>query len=85
MKQSEDILPNTLIDGKPIHERLSPTHWTLIVCGKEKIKFRTTELKICHVPENTYPSRYILIRPSWHMDLTANVISEDEVMNYIKA
>jgi len=49
MKQSEDILSNTLIDGKPIHERLSPTHWTLIVCGKERIKFRTNELKICHV------------------------------------
>jgi hypothetical protein len=79
----EVILPNAFINAKPIHARLSQTHWTLIVCGKEKIKFRINQLKICHVPENTYPLRYILIRPSWHMALTADTISEDGIMSYI--
>ncbi len=81
----EELLPDTLINGKPIHERLSSTHWTLIVCGKEKIKFQISELKICHVPERTYPSRYVLIRPDWHMALTVNEISEEKVISSIKS
>lgn len=84
MKQSEYtptckpgyFLPNAVINSLSIYEKLSPTHWTLMVCGKEKIKFQLPHLKICHVPENTYPSRYILIRPDWHIALTLNVISE---------
>ena len=90
MKQSEhiptikpgDFLPNTLIGGNAIYTKLSSTQWTLIVCGKEKIKFQANRLKILHVPENTYPSRYILIRPDRHMALTANQISENEIMNF---
>lgn len=84
MKQSEYtptckpgyFLPNVVINSQSIYEKLSPTHWTLMVCGKEKIKFQLPHLKICHVPENTYPTRYILIRPDWHIALTLNVISE---------
>ena len=78
------FLPSTLLKDNPIYEKLSPTHWTLIVCGKEKIKFQTNQLRICHVPENTYPSRYILIRPDWHIALTSNEISENAVMNHLK-
>lgn len=70
------FLPNAIIQSHSIYEKLSPTQWTLIVCGKEKIKFQLPNLKICHVPENTYSSRYILIRPDWHIALTLNVLSE---------
>jgi 4-hydroxyisophthalate hydroxylase len=78
------FLPNKLISGKSIYEKLSPTHWTLIVCGKEKIKLKMHQLKIYHAPEGTYPSRYILIRPDWHIMLAENVISESEIKNYFK-
>jgi 4-hydroxyisophthalate hydroxylase len=78
------FLPNKLISGKSIYEKLSPTRWTLIVCGKEKIKIKIPQLKICHVAESTYPSRYILIRPDWHIALAENEISENEIKNYFK-
>lgn len=91
MKQSEYtptckpgyFLPNAIIDSKSIYEKLSPTHWTLIVCGKEKIKFQVDQVKIFHLPENTYPSRYILIRPDWHIALTMNSISEQIIKYYL--
>lgn len=91
MKQSEYIptcktgyfLPNKMINGKSIYEKLSPTHWTLIVCGKEKIKFQIDQLKIFHVPENMYSSRYILIRPDWHIAIAENSISENEIIDYL--
>ncbi|OGT39906.1 MAG: hypothetical protein A3E81_01960 [Gammaproteobacteria bacterium RIFCSPHIGHO2_12_FULL_36_30] len=90
MSQSEYIptcqpgyfLPHHAIDGKSIYDKLSPTHWTLIVCGKEKIKMQHKQLKILHVPENTYPSRYILIRPDWHIAMAGN--SVDSVMDFFK-
>lgn len=76
-------LPNTMINEKSIYEKLSSTHWTLIVCGKEKIKFQFTQLKICHVPEKTYPSRYILIKPDRHVVLALESISEKDIQHYL--
>lgn len=70
------FLPHIMIGEKSIYEKLSPTHWTLIVCGKEKIKFQMNALKILHAPENAYPTRYILVRPDWHIALAMNTISE---------
>ncbi len=77
------FLPHTDIDGKPIYEKLSATHWTLIVCGKEKIKFKMDQLKILHVPENTYAFRYILIRPDWHIAMTLKTLSEAVLKTYL--
>lgn len=90
-KQSEYIpickpgyfLPNKMINNQSIYEKLSPIHCTLIVCGKEKIKFQLAKLKICHVPENTYSSRYILIRPDWHIALALSSMSEQIIQNYL--
>jgi hypothetical protein len=76
------FLPHAEIDGKSIYEKLSPTHWTLIVCGKEKIKFKMDQLKILHVPENTYPFRYTLIRPDRHVAMTTNTVSEILLKKY---
>jgi hypothetical protein len=82
MMDLNSALPNITIGDKPIYEKLSSTHWTLIVCGKEKIKFQMKELKILHAPENAYPSRYILIRPDRHIALATNTISESILKNY---
>ena len=76
------FLPNVVIDKKSIYEKLSPIQWTLIVSGREKIKFKMDQLKVLHVPENTYPSRYILIRPDWHIALTNTAITESLLKNY---
>lgn len=79
------FLPYKKINEKTIYELLSPTHWTLIVCGKEKVKIQLPQLKILHVPENTYQSRYILIRPDWHIamvDDTSNAIQAWMIKNY---
>src|SRR3990167_5277943 len=79
------FLPNKMIDKKSIYEKLSSTQWTLIVCGKEKIKFQINQLKIYHVQENTYSSRYILIRPDWHIVLALNSISDKIIRNYFQS
>ncbi|MCX7125474.1 MAG: FAD-dependent monooxygenase [Gammaproteobacteria bacterium] len=73
------FLPYKKINEKTIYELLSPTHWTLIVCGKEKVKIQSPQLKILHVPENTYPSRDILIRPDWHIALISNEFNASHV------
>lgn len=87
MKASEYIptikfgyfLPNAQIRHQSIYEKLSPIHWTLIVCGKEKVKYQYKTLKIYHVPEYTYPVRYILIRPDWHIAFCGNTISDADI------
>lgn len=77
-------LPNIIVKDKSITDSLSTTHWTLIVCGKEKIKFQIPQLKILHVPENTYNSRYILIKPDQHVAMADSVVSQHVVMQYLK-
>lgn len=79
--KSGNTLLNQKVGEQFIYEKLSDTHWTLIVCGKEKIKFKFAQLKICHVPEKTYPFRYILIQPDRKIVLANNSISENDVIN----
>jgi 2-polyprenyl-6-methoxyphenol hydroxylase-like FAD-dependent oxidoreductase len=89
MKQAEYIpttksgyfLPHVKIGDQSIYQKLSPTQWTLIVCGKEKIKFHTKNLKIYHVLEITYPCRYILIRPDWHIAFSKDTITENDIIS----
>lgn len=76
------FLPHHVIDGKSVYDKLSSTHWTLIVCGKEKIKMQHKQLKILHVPENTYPFCYILIRPDWHIAMAGNNV--DSMLDFLK-
>ena len=78
-----DYLPEVEIKGSSIYERLSSTHWTLIVCGKQKIKFQLAQLKILHVPDNTYKPTYILIKPDWHVALVENEISESALREHL--
>ncbi|EKD92178.1 MAG: hypothetical protein ACD_29C00134G0002 [uncultured bacterium] len=77
------ILPDCEIKGDSIYTLLSETHWTLIVCGKEKIKIQHKQLKICHVPENTYSTRYILIKPDRHIALAENEMSNETILQQL--
>ncbi|MDP1575096.1 MAG: hypothetical protein Q8L78_09240 [Coxiellaceae bacterium] len=76
-------LPSITVNEKDIYELLSKTHWTLIVCGKEKIKMNQPQLKILHLPEGAYSLRYILIKPDWHIVLSDNLLNESEIMKLI--
>ena len=73
-------LPSIKINEKEIYELLSKNHWTLIVCGKEKIKINKPQLKILHVPEGTYSSRYILIKSDWHIAMADEQLNESDIM-----
>jgi hypothetical protein len=77
------LLPDTEIKNASIYALLSPTHWTLIVCGKEKIRLEIKSLKILHVPENTYSSRYILIKPNRHVALAENEMDNELISKTI--
>ena len=84
MQSAANFLPSVIIKDRPIYELLSSTHWTLLVCGKEKIKFQHKQLKILHLPENTYPDRYILVRSDRHMVFSGNILNEPMLLSLIK-
>ena len=69
-------LPDVLIDEESIYEKLPSGRWTLIVCGKEKIKFQVKGMKIMHVPKDTYPSRYIFIKPDHTIQFAGDTVNE---------
>lgn len=93
MKQSEYVptvkpgcfLPNTAINGQSIYKKLSPARWTLLVCGKEEIKLQMAQFNILHLPENTFPFRYVLIRPDWHIAIASQVMTETGLKNYFES
>ncbi len=71
------FLPHCWIEEQTsIYSALSPTHWTLIICGKKeetlleaaKKKFAAYGLpfKTLSIGE-FYPANYIVIRPDWHI------------------
>lgn len=65
------FLPEIFIDDKSIYERLSRTQWSLIVVGDHSIDMNLPDtVTILKFPEGTYPHKYILIRPDWHISAT---------------
>lgn len=79
------FLPHIKIDDKSIYEFLSPIHWSLIVSGDHDISLNNLEemnIKILQLKGNSYPFRYILIRPDWHIALVGNEISTTLLENY---
>jgi hypothetical protein len=78
------LLPSIIVKDKLITDCLSSTDWTLIVCGKEKIKFQIPQLKILHVPEKSYDFRYILVKPNHHVAMMENSISQPMVIHHLK-
>lgn len=82
------FLPHVAIDEQQsIYCVLSPTNWTLLVSGmadsttinrcKEKFRRYNIELDILNLRENTYPPKYLLIRPDWHIAYAKEDLNED--------
>jgi 2-polyprenyl-6-methoxyphenol hydroxylase-like FAD-dependent oxidoreductase len=79
-----------LKNQKPIYSQLSPTSWTLIISGKEdfdyirewKDKFNKYyhTLEILNLDKNSYSSKYILIRPDWHIASAGDILN----INYLE-
>lgn len=69
-----------------IYEMLSSSYWTLLVCGEEDKTitkaWREKSIEILVLPENTYPFKYLLIRPDWHIAFVANEISGREAIKF---
>lgn len=67
------FLPHVNYAGTTIYHQLSPRQWNLIVCGQKSVDdlenhdFAWTDLHIVTVDNNTYPYRYLLLRPDWHI------------------
>lgn len=87
---SGQFLPHRWIDSQQsIHELLSPTQWTLIISGHhssqeldawiKKFADIPIPLAILNVPENTYPVRYVLIRPDWHIAYVTDQLKESDI------
>lgn len=72
------FLPHHWVDKQTsIYDMLSATNWTLIISDihsddnvkqwQEKIA-----LDILHVPTGTYPFKFVLLRPDWHIAFVGN-------------
>ncbi|MED7789557.1 FAD-dependent monooxygenase [Francisella sp. 19X1-34] len=62
------FLPEVFIDNKSIYEKLSRTQWSLLVIGDHDIDTNPPDaISILKLPEDTYPHKYILLRPDWHI------------------
>lgn len=71
------FLPHAMLQGSPIYEKLSATQWNLIICSDHDIQenerecvkdhFLSDNIHILAVDAQTYPYRYLLIRPDWHI------------------
>lgn len=83
------FLPHIWVDKNcSIYHLLSATVWTLIVSKNTenervdlwKKKLSHLNLKIESVPENSYPFRYLLVRPDWHIAFAGNELDECEMV-----
>lgn len=89
------FLPHIRIDEEhSIYDILSPVDWTLIISGEhdlkdigrwvKKINNSNITLQILNVKINSYSSKYILIRPDWHIAFTNNTLEIDYIESYLR-
>ncbi len=82
------FLPHCWVEkNKSIYDVLSATNWTLIISGEEDAasveqwqkKFKNSHLTvdILQLKNVTYPYKYVLIRPDWHIAFVGNKLSDD--------
>jgi len=76
------FLPFVEIEGQSIYQKLSPTAWTLIVCD-DFCDLKMDGLNILNLPKNTYPYRYMLLRPDWHISYVSNELDEKFVREFL--
>lgn len=80
------FLPHCWIEKqKSIYDVLSAIDWTLIISSENETsieqlqeKFQNSNLKlnILHVKNVSYPYKYVLIRPDWHIVFVGNELSD---------
>lgn len=81
------FLPHCWIEKqKSIYDVLSATNWTLIISDEKETsverwqkKFEDSNLilNILHIQNGSYPYRYVLIRPDWHITFVNNELNDD--------
>ncbi len=78
------FLPHRWIEKqKSIYDVLSATNWTLIISGEKEIsvekwqkKLAASNLILDILHTDSYPYKYILIRPDWHIACLGNELSD---------
>ncbi len=71
-------------DQQSIYEKLSPIRWTLIISGEDVNFFENNFMDILQLPEKTYPYRYILVRPDWHIAYAGEELNEATLKEYFE-
>lgn len=66
------FLPQRKVDAaESVYDKLSAIKWTLIISGEisnqELSKLTKIQLDVLILAKNTYPLKYVLIRPDWHI------------------
>lgn len=90
------FLPHCWIEKrKSVYDVLSATSWTLIISGEkdtthvgqwqEKFENSRLALEILHMQNATYPYKYVLIRPDWHVAFVGNELNDDYFESCTKA
>ena len=87
--ESGYFLPHQRLENKmSIYDVLSATHWTLIISGEITepclMSPPDAHLDILKLPKDTYPFRFILIRPDWHIVYISNIFSMDVIKSNMK-
>lgn len=79
------FLSEVFIDDKSIYEGLSRTEWSLLIVGDHNINTNTNlpdAISILKLPEGTYPHKYILLRPDWHISATFENLPKSIALPY---
>ncbi|MED7819373.1 MULTISPECIES: FAD-dependent monooxygenase [unclassified Francisella] len=77
------FLPEVFINKKSIYEMLSRTQWSLLIIGNHSIDTNLLDkISILKLPEDTYPHKYILLRPDWHISATFENLPENISLPY---
>lgn len=77
------FLPHAKLSQQAVYSKLSTTRWTLIICGESFEPLIDSRLDILHLPANTYPIAMLLVRPDWHIALSKNRLTADEIRQYL--
>jgi len=82
------FLAHRWLDGSlSIYDKLSATHWTLIVSGQvpedELKQLSDFNLNVLKLPKDTYPFYYVLIRPDWHIAYVSDHLIIMHILNVI--
>ncbi|MEY8768218.1 FAD-dependent monooxygenase [Francisella philomiragia] len=77
------FLPEVFIEDISIYEKLSRTQWSLLIIGNHNIDSNLQDIiTVLNLPEGTYPHKYILIRPDWHISAIFENLPKNIILPY---